>query len=400
MSVFSKVKIGLITSHRIPNHGSFLQAWSLCEYLNEQGYNIEIIDYIYPNLYHLNYVQHNEIKRDTDTSTKIKRLKRYLIDRWFVCNRKRGFELIIYNILNLVLQIPNNLYFRQLKLSDKSFISQDELKKSKLDYDILLSGSDQIWNPRFAGEDSTFFLQFGGNNIRRVAYSSSFGISVIESKYQQQYAKWLKTYSNISTREQTGTEIVQHLTGKNAVHVLDPVMLFDKARWNRILALSGYDGEGVQPYIVSYCLDYVYKGVIDYADNVMQKIANAKKLKCETLYKSNLPGNIVKPHKETIHPFEFVKTIMHADFALVSSFHGLAFCILFHTPFVVIMSSIDNIDSRLSDLLATFNLKERMLIVGEEFDATQIKDIDWKQVDEIYQMMVHESKQYLKNALK
>lgn len=399
MSIASKVKIGLITSHRIPNHGSFLQAWSLCEYLKEQGYDIEIIDYIYPNLYHLNDVQHNEIKRDTDTSTKLKKFKRYMIDRWFVCNRKRGYELIIYKLINLVMRISNKLYFRQLKLSDRSYISSSELKKSNLDYDILLSGSDQIWNPRFAGNDDTFFLQFGCAKIKRVAYSSSFGISTIETEYKQKYAKWLNTYSNIATREKSGTEIVKDLTGRDAVHVLDPVMLFNKKKWSEILEYAQFPKEEKAPYIVSYCLDYVFKGVVDYADKIMQNIANAKGLKCETLYKSNLSNEAVRIHKETIHPFEFVKTIMQADFALVSSFHGLAFCILFHTPFLVIKDSKDNNDSRLSDLLTTFNLTDRVLIVGEEFNPTLIKDIDWRRVDEIYKKLECDSKQYLNNAL-
>lgn len=397
--VISKLKIGLITSHRIPNHGSFLQAWSLCEYLSEQGYDIEIIDYIYPNLYHLNHVQHNEIKRDRDTSTKLKRVKRYIIDRWFVCNRKRGFELFVYKLLNLVMRIPNNLYFRQLKLSDNSYISPTELKKSNLNYDILLSGSDQIWNPRFAGDDDIFFLQFGSANTKRVAYSSSFGVTDIESEYQQNYAKWLNTYSHIATREQSGTEIVKKLCGKTVTHVLDPVMLFDKNKWLEKLESSQISKEEKAPYIVSYCLDYVYRGVVDYADKVMREIAIANGLKCETLYKSNLPNDIVKTYKETIHPFEFVKTIMQADFALVSSFHGLAFCILFHTPFLVIKDNKDNNDSRLSDLLTTFNLTDRVLIVGEEFNPTLIKDIDWRRVDEIYKKLECDSKQYLNNAL-
>ncbi len=43
-----------------------------------------------------------------------------------------------------------------------------------------------------------------------------------------------------------------------------------------------------EAYIVTYCLDYVYKGIIDYADAIMQRIAENKGLECATLYKSNL----------------------------------------------------------------------------------------------------------------
>lgn len=394
-----KNKIGLITCHRIPNHGSFLQAWSLCEYLCELGYDVEIIDYIYPNLYHLNNVHHNEIRRNTDTSNLFMRLKRYVIDRWFVCNRKRGWELAVYRFLNLLLRNPNKLYFRQLKLSAKSYTSSSELIASKLDYDILISGSDQVWNPRFSGNDGIFFLQFGNRDVKRVAYSSSFGVSEIGDAYKAQYAEWLGSFSHIATREQSGTVIVKDIVGRQAVHVLDPVMLFSRRRWAELLQESKYVEKKTEAYIVTYCLDYVYKGIIDYADAIMQRIAENKGLECATLYKSNLGAKKVKTYSETIHPFEFVNTIMHADFAIVSSFHGLAFCILFHTPFLVVMDSRETSDSRLLDLLDTFCLKDRVLITGEEFDVRDLKDIDWNRVDSIYNQMSEISKRYLKNAL-
>lgn len=394
-----KNRIGLITCHRIPNHGSFLQAWSLCEYLSELGYDVEIIDYVYPNLYHLNDVHHNEIRRNTDTSNILKRLKRYIIDRWFACNRKRGWELAIYKSLNLLFRNPNKLYFRQLKLSAKSYISSSELVASKLDYDILMSGSDQIWNPRFSGNDGIFFLQFGNKDTKRIAYSSSFGVSEIGTAYRDQYAKWLASFSHIATREQSGTEIVKRIAGKDAVHVLDPVMLFSRSQWAEFLDISKYVENKTEDYIVTYCLDYVYKGIIDYADTIMQQIAKNKGLKCATLYKSNLNADKVKTFSEKIHPFEFVNTIMHADFALVSSFHGLAFCILFHTPFLVVMDSRETSDARLSDMLNTFCLNDRVLITGEEFDVSALKEIDWRNIDMIYNRMSDISKQYLKKAL-
>lgn len=395
----TKLKIGLITSHRIPNHGSYLQAWSLSQYLTEKGYDIEIIDYIYPNQYHLNQVQNNEIKRSIDTSSLIKKIKRYVIDRWFVCNRKRGIEYIIYKLLNLAMKNPNKLYFRELKLSQKSYISRKEIQSAKFDYDILLTGSDQIWNPRFTGFDEVFFLQFGNNEVKRVAYSSSFGVISIKSEYQRQYAKWLKSYSYISTREQSGTEIVKNLINKKATHVLDPVMLFDRVRWSEIITSNKYNKRETQPYVVSYCLDYVFSGVIDYADDIMQKIAEKEKLECKTLFKTNLPDYKVETFEETIHPFVFVNTLMNAKFALISSFHGLAFCILFHVPFLVIINSKDNKDSRLSDLLATFNLGERVLIVGDKFKANELKEINWSQVDGVYNTMLLQSERFLKTAL-
>lgn len=393
-------KIGLITCHRIPNHGSYLQAWCLCEYLRSQGKEIEIIDYIYPNLYHLNQVQKNEIERNTDTRTLIKKLKRWIIDKTIVCNTKRGWGFILYQAINTFLRNPNKLYFRQLMLSKRSYRSPEELRKSSFAYDILLSGSDQIWNPRFTGADGSFFLQFGDNNIRRVAYSSSFGVTEISHQYQNKYASWLKTFSYISTRENSGKDIVWKLINRESTHVLDPVMLFNRNEWSKILRNSKCVEPKSDKYIVTYCLDYVYKGIINYADSIMAEIAHYYGLQCATLYRSNIDNENVKIYPETIHPFEFVNTILNADFALVSSFHGLAFCILFHTPFLVVINNEHTMDSRLTDILNTFELNDRILKVGDDFKIADLKLIDWQKVDRIYTQMSTISKNYLRLALK
>ena len=41
------MKIGVITFHGEDNYGSVLQAYALTEYLNDKGYDAEIIDYYF-----------------------------------------------------------------------------------------------------------------------------------------------------------------------------------------------------------------------------------------------------------------------------------------------------------------------------------------------------------------
>lgn len=400
MNIIKKNRIGLITCHRIPNHGSFLQAWCTVEFFKGMGQDIEVIDYIYPNIYHLESVYKNEIKRSAENKSILARIKRYITDRWYVCNSKRGFEYPIYRILNRALfHNHNNLFFKQLKLSRKTYRSYKQIKQANMNYDILLAGSDQIWNPRFSGLDGTFFLQFGDKRIKRASYSSSFGTKTINNKLEKDYSTWLKSLSHIATREESGRIIANRLTGKNCVHVLDPVMLFDRQFWLDTINKSKYTQPKPKGYIVTYCLDYVYKGIIDYADNIMQTIANHYNLSCATLYKSSINnGNILKI-SEHAHPFEFVNTLLHADFALISSFHGLAFCILFHTPFLVIIDNEKNNDARLSDLLETFELSDRIIQTGKPFDITQLKPIDWKNVEKIYSKMHNKSCEYISQII-
>ena len=65
-------------------------------------------------------------------------------------------------------------------------------------------------------------------------------MSEIGDAYKAQYAEWLGSFSHIATREQSGTVIVKDIVGRQAVHVLDPVMLFSRRRWAELLQESKY----------------------------------------------------------------------------------------------------------------------------------------------------------------
>ena len=49
-------KVGIITMHKVQNYGSALQAYALQHVIEKMGHNVEIIDYVYPNEYHMQFV--------------------------------------------------------------------------------------------------------------------------------------------------------------------------------------------------------------------------------------------------------------------------------------------------------------------------------------------------------
>ena len=65
-------KIGVITMHRVQNFGSVLQAYALSEKLNRLGADCEIIDYQYPNAFHLSSV--STVKRSFNIELFIRRI--------------------------------------------------------------------------------------------------------------------------------------------------------------------------------------------------------------------------------------------------------------------------------------------------------------------------------------
>ena len=49
-------KVGIITVHRNVNYGANLQAFASCKFINNAGYNAEIIDYYPPEIDKDNYL--------------------------------------------------------------------------------------------------------------------------------------------------------------------------------------------------------------------------------------------------------------------------------------------------------------------------------------------------------
>lgn len=109
-------KVGLVTIHRAYNYGAVLQAYALSKIIKDFSYNCEIIDY--------NSYDHEKIYSRDDKSWYL-RMKRPLYDK-LRCDR---FE-------NFITGLP---------LSEKKYHSIKEFSELQ-NYDILVAGSDQIWN--------------------------------------------------------------------------------------------------------------------------------------------------------------------------------------------------------------------------------------------------------------
>ena len=127
-------KIGVITIHSDYNYGAFLQAYALIYILRKNGYFAEIIDY-----------------------RKIPNHPR---------NDSFPFNLII-KLLNHKREQRYNTFIKPM-VGVHTYRTLNEIMNNfKENYDILISGSDQIWNPRCGGLvnklNPAYFLAFVSN---------------------------------------------------------------------------------------------------------------------------------------------------------------------------------------------------------------------------------------------
>ena len=239
-------------------------------------------------------------------------------------------------------------------------------EKISLDYDYYIAGSDQIWNPYFAGADYQF-LTFAPSD-KRIAFSASFGAKELGQNEAKRYARRLNDFAYISVREQSGAGIVKKLTGKVADVVLDPTLLLLQGEWERILKKPSL--QLPKHYMLAFFLGEKPKTAIDRFS--MQQDIPVLYMNCKSY-----------PDLYVLDPSEFLYMVKKADYVLTDSFHGTVFSVKFNREFYVFrrrQKGMENMFTRITDLLTRFGLEERI----QEWDAVRkapvVPDWQWQKI--------------------
>ena len=241
-------KVGLVTIFQVPNYGSVLQAYATQCLIEKLGYKCIIINYRYPNLWHIS----KDPKRKASFKTKVARI---------LCIKSQHRK------------IHKLHYFckKHLHLS-KEYKSLEELKKSNWDsYNVIITGSDQVWNPRFTLADSVFMLSFLPDCMPRISIASSFSFN-IPKELIDKYKTYLEKYNYISVRESNGKNIIEndlHIN-KEVKILLDPTLMLNKDEWMRLT--KSHQTTTNNKYILLYLLTYSLSHVHTYS-----KLSNTSK---------------------------------------------------------------------------------------------------------------------------
>ena len=339
-------KVGIITMHKVQNYGSALQAYALQHVIEKMGHNVEIIDYVYPNEYHMQFVC---------KQSALRRLISHTIEIMRGFPRKKKMKAF------------DEFYKDNLKLSRK-YNSKEELHNDPPKYDVYMTGSDQVWNPKSIHEDTTFMLSFT-DSPNKVAYAASFAKSEIPWQYKKLYAAELMKYKHIFVRESRGSELIEDLTGFRPKAVLDPTLLITGDEWREFANNSRITIKS--PYILVYVLGYSFN-VYPYMYNLIRHfqkqtgmrliILNMNKQYAHKLYNKTII--------DSANVYDFVKLFANASMVVTDSFHGTAFSLNLNVPFYSVVNNLENEDSRISDLLRSVN--EHSRIVKKE---TPLSDI-------------------------
>lgn len=353
-------KIGIITIVKVNNYGAELQAFALQKKLELMGYHAEVIDYLYYKNWRFKDTKESQpfipMSRKEKLTYWIKyRFINFLIDR-------------ILPILNSAVRNRNNRFESFHKINtkfSKTFFSYQELYHAKLDYDIFMVGSDQVWNPAASSTIEPYFLTFAPKDAKKISYASSFGVSQIEDQLKEKYKTLLNNINTISVREDSGIKLVKQLTGKDATQVADPTLLLSKQEWTNYMKLY----PNMPPrYILIYQLSDS-----DAIVNLACRISSERNIPifriCKRAFnvrKDRGINNILDAG-----PSEFLSLFYNAEYIITNSFHGTAFSVNFNKPFFTVVSSTKKNNARMQSLLELMNLKDRLI-----YDNINIKTID------------------------
>ena len=145
-------KVGILTFHRAHNYGAVLQAYALQEILKVQGFCVEFIDYS-PNYITRQYKPFMFIAKETNLYLLFRIFLNWILVLGLKCSRYKKFNQFIQKRLILSKEQSENLLFIKEK------------------YDIILIGSDQVWNPQITGGafDKVFLGQFETMFVTKIA---------------------------------------------------------------------------------------------------------------------------------------------------------------------------------------------------------------------------------------
>ena len=364
------MKTATITFHGSHNYGSMLQAYALQQKVQE-------------------LVGHNEIINFRSDAQQ--RMNRVITGRKRIATVLKDLTHLFYYTSLQGKHQKFESFLKDYLICTKEYHSLEELNEVSLDYDVFISGSDQIWNPNPEDFSLAYLLPFV-HKAKKISYAASLGPrSKFKASLSGEYASLLKSYQAISVREEGSKQTIQELLPNRSISIVnDPVFLLCKEQWEKLI-----DKEPIVKgnYLFFYTL---------FADAEMIRIVNeySKRMQIPVII-SNFTNfyDLTSGFKKKLDcgPLEFLNLIYHARFICTSSFHGTALSMLLNKEFMTIRGMHDN---RISSILNMMKLSERSIDNHVEvLDKIQLNEIDYHSVNQMIESYREVGVHFLKENL-
>ena len=382
-------KIGVFTWWKNANYGGFLQALATQEYLKKLGNQPEMVDLgthplIFSFVVRVLYFSFHKFLRASFIQISLRYYRIYKTLR-------KKFTISPF-------RLPWGTH------------SCEKLKR----YDILLCGSDQIWNPDYLVPD--YLLPEAPEEIPKMSYASSIGNADIPEELQGVYKKFLDRFCQISVREASGAVALNKVLDKEACWVVDPTLLLTAEQWEDCLGIKNAKTTG--KYMFCYTLSLLpvekYFLLMKWAKKHKQKIFLYVEHNAGIRYWSNakvswrkifdvLRWNMVllfSPWikiRQSASVEDFVSAIRDSEVMISDSFHALMFATIFNKNIKIILPQ-DRL--RMSPRITDFckKIQYKNVIINDFIPEMFVEKSDFN--NDLLQTWIYDSKQWLDNAIK
>lgn len=324
-------RIGILTFHRSINYGAFLQAYSLAKKIHEiTGCKAEIIDYEKASK-NKGYKRSIVVSTDLSILGPYRNYKRYLAF-------KEGLK--------------------RLPLSSETLITDDYgLLQKKLEgkYDILITGSDAIFNYNSLKLPNPYWLD-GFNGVEKMSYAASAHGMDFDSISSSDYAimsKLLDSFNYIGARDEETIKMIKKAnSGLTVYRNCDPSVFLNISQYN-----SNLEAKIHSKYKLP--TDKKLIGLMVYDRELGKRIREryGDKYLLVSIYRNNPYADI---YLYDLDPFEWSHVFSKFELLITKYFHGTLFSLKNTTPTISIdyTKNVDKYNTKLKDLLTRLGLSE------------------------------------------
>lgn len=387
----NKNKIGCVIAYRKghTNYGTSLVGYALIKKLQMLGYDVEVINYV---------------KRLT-----LMQKVEWMVNAWRcgmgkdILSRFKGANDLKKNVgyaANIKVRTDAVEAYKERKFIPlfKDYVGYEALHEGSKKYDTVVVGSDQVWTP-LSLPTKFFNLLFVDDEVRKVAYASSFGVSEIPAFQRKATGGYLDRFYRIGVREVKGKEIVDKLSHQKATVVADPTMLLSPEEWMEEIKDSKV--KETEPYIFCYFLG---------TNMEARKAANELKAKTGLKIITLRHMDEYVPEDESfgdeapydVNPNDFLAYIKNATYVLTDSFHCSAFSIQFHKRFMTFYRFAQGCatgrNSRIDSLFNVLGVNKEHIYNGDVMKVEA--PLDWDVIDGRLKKLREESVEFLARAMR
>ena len=362
----AKKTVGILSMQRVPNYGSFLQAYGLKRLLLECGAGeVYFIDIEQGRVLPGYAVRRSPLQ-------KIRHIAGALLDGSFLFRlRSRRF------------------YAEMLSRITSSFPLLGLDEPCPEHYDLAVIGSDEVFNCCQAcawGYTPQLFGRIPRAD-RVISYAASFGHTTMKDiehyGVKHEMAEALRSMHALSVRDVNSYEIVTELTGKTPFRHVDPVLMFDYSPY--VKPVNEKD----------YIIVYTYPNRIKNKDEIaaIRAFANKhhKKLISIGFYFPWCDKTVIPD------PFEVLGYFKQADYIITDTFHGSVMSLKFNRPFAAMVRPSNR--QKMTSLLSQFHLEERIVDNMGQLEEKLLSCSDYEVVNAELQKERNRSLDYLNNNL-